>query len=89
VEVYLNFPKVPGAPLRALRGFTRVHAAAGETAHVRITLNKRDLSLVDEAGNRIVAPGAYTLSIGGGQPDTSAPTAEVAFTINGSIPLPE
>ncbi len=89
VQVYLNFPKVAGAPLRALRGFTRVHIAAGETAHVRLNLNKRDLSLVDEAGNRIVAPGSYTLSVGGGQPGTSAPTAEAAFTINGKLDLPE
>jgi beta-glucosidase len=89
VEVYLTFPKVPGAPLRALRGFTRVHVPAGDTTHVRMTLSKRDLSLVDEAGNRIVAPGSYTLSIGGGQPGTSAPTAEAAFTINGTMPLPE
>ncbi len=89
VELFLTFPKLPGAPLRALRGFTRVHIAAGETAHVRLNLAKRDLSMVDEKGNRIVAPGSYTLSVGGGQPGTSAPTAEAAFTINGKMDLPE
>ena len=89
VEIYLTFPKVPGAPLRALRGFTRVHIAAGEAAHVRLDLNKRDLSMVDENGNRIVSPGSYTLSVGGGQPGTSAPVAEAAFTINGKLDLPE
>ena len=89
VEVYLNFPKLPGAPIRALRGFTHVHIAAGDTAHVRLNLNPRDLSMVDEAGNRIVAPGSYTLSVGGGQPGTSAPVAEVVFTINGKLQLPE
>lgn len=89
VEVYLNFPKVPGAPLRALRGFTRVKIAAGESAHIRMDLDKRDLSMVEENGNRIVAPGSYTLTVGGGQPGTSAPTAEAAFTINGKLDLPE
>jgi beta-glucosidase len=89
VEVYLTFPKLPGAPLRALRGFTRVHVAAGDTAHVRLNLNQRDLSIVDEAGNRIVSPGSYSLSVGGGQPGTSAPTAEASFTINGKLALPE
>jgi len=89
VEVYLNFPKLPGAPIRALRGFTHVHIAAGDTAHVRLNLNPRDLSMVDEAGNRIVAPGSYTLSVGGGQPGTSAPVAEVVFTINGKLQFPE
>ena len=89
VEIYLTFPKLPGAPLRALRGFSRVHIAAGESAHVRMNLNKRDLSMVDEKGNRIVAPGSYTLSVGGGQPGTAAPVAEATFTINGKLDLPE
>ena len=34
VELYISFPKLPGAPLRALRGFTRVHLGAGEVRHV-------------------------------------------------------
>ncbi|HMD43202.1 MAG TPA: glycoside hydrolase family 3 C-terminal domain-containing protein [Candidatus Acidoferrum sp.] len=89
VEVYLTFPNVAGAPLRALRGFTRVHVAAGETAHVRLNLNPRDLSMVDEAGNRIVAPGSYSLSVGGGQPGTAASVAEASFSINGKLALPE
>ena len=37
-EIYLHFPNSPGAPLRALRGFTRVHIGAGETEHVRMML---------------------------------------------------
>jgi beta-glucosidase len=89
VEIYLTFPKIAGAPIRALRGFTRVHVAGGETAHVRLSLNKRDLSMVDENGNHLVASGSYTLSVGGGQPGTSAPVAEAAFTINGKMELPE
>jgi beta-glucosidase len=31
VELYLSFPKSPTAPIRALRGFTRVSVAAGAT----------------------------------------------------------
>jgi beta-glucosidase len=88
-EIYLNFPKLPGAPIRALRGFTRVHIGAGKTEHVRVALDPRDLSHVNEAGARIIAPGSYRLSIGGGQPDTGAPGAEVAFTITGQAELPE
>ncbi|MDT9136448.1 fibronectin type III-like domain-contianing protein, partial [Escherichia coli] len=34
VELYLSFPKVAGAPLRALRGFVRIHLAAGAQQHV-------------------------------------------------------
>jgi len=54
-----------------------------------VTLDPRDLSHVNEAGDRIIAPGSYGLSIGGGQPGTGAPVAEAAFTITGRAQLPE
>ena len=38
VQVYMTFPKIPGAPRRALRGFTRVHLRAGESQTVRFKL---------------------------------------------------
>ena len=88
VEVYLTFPKLPGAPIRALRGFTHVHIPAGETSHVRLTLNPRDLSHVNPAGDRIIGGGSYMLSVGGGQPGT-APGADTSFTISGQTQLPE
>ena len=88
-EVYLNFPKLPGAPIHALRGFTRVHVGAGATEHIRLTLEARDLSHVNEAGERIIAPGSYRLSIGGGQPGTNAPHGDATFTINGQVRLPD
>jgi len=89
VELYLNFPKSPGAPQRALRGFTRVHVEAGQTEHVRFELSPRDLSLVNEAGDRIVAAGAYSIRVGGGQPGTGAAGTEAQFSIQGEEKLPE
>ena len=89
VELYLTYPKLPGAPIRALCGFTRVHVRAGETKHVDVTLNPRDLSHVNEAGDRIIAPGSYKLSVGGGQPGTDAPVVETNLTITGEAHLPE
>ncbi len=89
VELYLTFPKLPGAPVRALRGFTRVHIPAGKTAHVRLAIAPRDLSYVNETGDRVIAPGSYSLSIGGGQPGTAAPVVEAAFSITGQTQLPE
>jgi beta-glucosidase len=88
-EVYLNFPAVAGAPLRALRGFQRVPVAAGATQHVRIQLTPRDLSLVNETGDRVIAEGAYRLSIGGGQPGVGSPGAAAEFTVTGESKLPE
>jgi beta-glucosidase len=89
VELYLKFPDVPGAPIRALRGFRRIHLAAGQTEVVRFQLAQRDLSMVTETGNRIVAAGNYTISVGGGQPGTGAPSVSGTFQVNGQIQLPE
>ena len=89
VEVYLTFPKLPGAPIRALRGFSRVRVPAGKTEHLRFTLEPRDLSYVSPDGLILVSPGSYSLSIGGGQPGTSAPVLETGFVIEGEKQLPE
>lgn len=89
VELYLSFPKSPIAPIRALRGFMRVQVAAGETKHVHFTLDARDLSMVNEKGDRLVATGTYRISVGGGQPGTASAHAEQEFRIEGQQELPE
>jgi beta-glucosidase len=89
VELYVNFPKLPGTPLRALRGFNRVHLDAGEVRHVKIALQPRDLSYVNEAGDRMVAAGDYVITAGGGQPGTAAAHADARLSIHGEQKLPE
>jgi len=88
-QLYLSFPQAPGMPIRALRGFARVHLAPGASTRVHFDLDARGLSSVTEAGKRIVAPGAYRLSVGGGQPGTGAPTVAAGFTVAGTMALPE
>ena len=88
-EVYISFPRLPGTPLRALRGFTRVHLKAGEQKHVKLTLSPRDLSYVNEAGDHFVSTGDYLITIGGGQPGAGAPHAESHLMIQGEQKLPE
>ena len=87
VQAYIVFPKLPGAPLRALRAFQRVSIRPGQTQHVRLTLNPRDLSMVNEEGTRLVTAGDYKLFVGGGQPGTGAPGAEVPLKIQGEQKL--
>ncbi|MGH9480212.1 MAG: fibronectin type III-like domain-contianing protein, partial [Terriglobales bacterium] len=82
-------PDVPGAPLRALRSFQRIHLLPGATQVVKFHLTRRDLSLVTEAGDRIVARGTYGVSVGGGQPGTGAPSVSGTFQVNGQIQLAE
>jgi len=89
VQLYLSFPKLPGAPLRALRGFTRIHISPDETQHVHFTVDPRNLSFVNAAGDRLVAAGTYRVSVGGGQPGTAAPGVEARFSIRGEQRLPE
>lgn len=89
VELYITFPKLAGAPLHALRGFTRVHLDAGSEQHVKLALQPRDLSYVNEAGDRFVGAGDYVITVGGGQPGTSAAQAEAHLTITGEQKLPE
>jgi beta-glucosidase len=88
-QLYLSFPSEPGAPLRALRGFQRVHLDAGASQKVRFELKPRDLSMVNEAGDPIIAKGDYTISVGGGQPNTTAQTVTAKFHANEEKKLPE
>jgi beta-glucosidase len=88
-ELYLKFPDVPGAPRIALRGFERVHLEPGASAKVHFELKPRDMSMVTEAGDPIVAAGTYTVSVGGGQPDTGAPLVTGTMRVAGALTLPE
>jgi len=89
VQLYLKFPPVKGAPLIALRGFARIHLDPGASRKVHFELKQRDLGMVTEDGNPIIAPGDYTISVGGGQPDTGAPCVTGHFHIDGQYALPE
>jgi beta-glucosidase len=62
---------------------------AGASEKVQFALKNRDLSVVTEAGDPMIAEGPYTITIGGGQPDTGAPVVSGIFTIKGQLMLPE
>jgi beta-glucosidase len=89
VQLYLKFPSVKGAPNVALRGFTRIHLEPGSSQKVHFDLKPRDLEMVTEDGNPIIAQGDYTISIGGGQPETAASVSAGHFHIDGQYALPE
>ncbi len=88
-QLYLQFPEVKGAPLRALRGFERVHLELGQSQTLHFELKERDLSMVSEAGEPIIAAGKYIVTLGGGQPDTTATTVAGSIEIKDSMTLPE
>jgi beta-glucosidase len=89
VQLYLKFPDIKGAPRVALRGFERIHLDPGASQKVHFDLNPRDLGMVTEEGDPIIAQGDYTISVGGGQPDKGAPGATGHFHVDGQYALPE
>lgn len=75
-------------------GFRRVHLAPREKRNIEFTLAERDLSSVDETGQRRVVPGEVKVWIGGGQPIThprlEQPSgAETSFKLTRTTTLPD
>ena len=89
VELYLTHPGIGGAPLRALQGFQRVHLDRGQRRTVSFTLRGRELSVVNEAGQRQIVPGTVRVWIGGGQPGSKLPGAQTQFNISSGATLPD
>jgi beta-glucosidase len=88
VELYLQQPAAFQTPIRTLAGFQRVHLDPGQSAQIQFSIAPRTLGQVDEQGNRIILAGRYTVSVGGGQPDSGS-TQEGTFTIAGQKELPK
>jgi beta-glucosidase len=94
VELYLSQPGVAAGPSRSLEGFTRIHLNPGEQKTVSIALSGRQLSSVDESGQRRIFKGAVLVWIGGGQPVVGSnrsplPGAKAQFSITTEALLPE
>jgi len=51
-------------PVKELKGFRRIHLAAGADATVDFTLRADDLSLLDASMRRVVEPGTFTVWVG-------------------------
>ena len=88
-QLYLRFPDVKGAPIRALRAFQRIHLEPGASQKVQFELKPRDLSMVTDMGIIEIPEGGYSVSVGGGQPETSAPVVTGKFQMEGTVTLPE
>ena len=93
VQVYLQdrdsgFPR----PIRALAGFRRVHLRPEERKAVQFTVTPEQMSVLNNEATRIIEPGEFTVSAGGGQPGargTRAGENVVAgrFTVKGELAL--
>ncbi len=94
VQLYLTHPGISEAALRELKGFRRVALNPNEKQTVSFALSARDLSVVDETGQRKVVPGEVKVWIGGGQPQVRSGLAEPSgaeteFTITSGSEIPD
>jgi beta-glucosidase len=94
VQLYLTHAGVAGAPLRALKGFRRLHLAPGKHETVSFTLRVRDLSTVDESGKHRIVAGPVQIWVGGGQPAVrsgvpKSPGTSAQFSITSEATLPD
>jgi beta-glucosidase len=70
VELYVkDLEASVSVPHHDLRGFERITLAPGESRRVNFRLSARDLSLIDDAGRRVLEPGRFRVTLGGSQPD--------------------
>jgi beta-glucosidase len=67
-------------PLRSLAAFRRIHLQPGERRTIEFVLAPNAFSLVDDKMQRVVLPGAFSFSVGGGQPGTSTATDPETLT---------
>ncbi len=90
VQLYLSDTNasVP-VPIRNLVGVERINLKAGEKQKVKFTINPRQMSLILDNGKRVIEPGEFSVSIGGGQPDFSGSggtnTIQGKFIVTGKI----
>ena len=70
VQVYVKSLDNPDAPIKSLKGFSRVNVAAGASASVKITLEASAFEYYDESIDELsVRPGKYQLLYGGSSRD--------------------
>jgi beta-glucosidase len=55
-------------PLHQLEGFERIHLQPGQSEIVEFELQPRQFSMIGTEETRIIEPGWFTVSVGGGQP---------------------
>ncbi|WP_052732379.1 glycoside hydrolase family 3 C-terminal domain-containing protein [Hymenobacter terrenus] len=82
VQLYLANTTSKNQPeLRTLKGFRRVSLKPGEQRTVTFQLAPADFSTISDAGQRVLNPDAFTISVGGRQPTKAAAGQFVTQTL--------
>ena len=84
VQLYLTDVAASApVPIRTLVGFDRISLRPREKRTVTFTITPRQMSLIDNNGKRVIEPGEFSISAGGGQPGV-ATVSKASFTVSGS-----
>lgn len=68
VQIYIKNPNADARnPHKTLAFFERMHFDAGEEKTLTFTIDKAQLSIVNQDGEKVMASGAYEISVGGAQ----------------------
>jgi beta-glucosidase len=76
-ELYIEPPQAAGAPHLTLQGLQRITLQPGESRTLTFELAPSQLATVSGDGTRSVAPGTYSIFIGGAQPGPSSVPARL------------
>jgi beta-glucosidase len=69
VQLYISNLSSPlPVPVRALKAFKRIHLVPGEVKTVSFSITPDAFSVIDAQNNRVIEPGVFELTVGGGQP---------------------
>jgi len=72
-QIYVSATGAPfDTPIYDLRGFHRMKIGAKETKTVSFTLTSRNLSLINNKGERVILPLEFMIFVGGSCPDKSS-----------------
>jgi beta-glucosidase len=75
VQLYVGFPAATGEPPNQLKGFAKVALSPGKRRRLKMLLDASSFATWSpSAGRWVVAPGAYTLSVGTSSRDFAAQT---------------
>lgn len=75
VQLYVSNKRDFVTPIRALKGFKRIHLEAGESQTIEFILTPEELSVVNAAGRPEPVKGEVVISVGGGQPSAQSLSA--------------
>jgi len=76
-------------PLHSLIGFKRVHLKPNEQTIIPFTITPEMMKMVNDAGNRVLEPGAFRVTVGGCSPSErgvqlgAAAPVNMTFTVTG------